>query len=112
MTDDAHFRSHREPYEVILGKGLLDTAGERLKEMLDPETAVIVADSHTGPLFREKLEKSLKNAGISNVLTYEFQAGEARKTPGPIFPCFPFWRTIPSPGRTACWPWAAVSWGT
>ena len=71
-----------EPYEVILGKGLLDTAGERLKEMLDPETAVIVADSHTGPLFREKLEKSLKNAGISNVLTYEFQAGEARKNAG------------------------------
>ena len=29
-----------EPYEVILGKGLLDTAGERLREMLDPETAV------------------------------------------------------------------------
>ena len=71
-----------EAYEVILGKGLLDSAGERLKEMLDPETAVIVADSHTGPLFREKLEKSLKNAGISNVLTYEFQAGEARKNAG------------------------------
>ena len=30
-----------EAYEVILGKGLLDSAGERLKKMLDPETAVI-----------------------------------------------------------------------
>ena len=28
-----------EAYEVILGKGLLNSAGERLKKMLDPETA-------------------------------------------------------------------------
>ena len=71
-----------EPYEVILGKGLLDTAGERLKKMLDPETAIIVADSHTGPLFRGKLENSLKKAGIPNILTYGFPAGEARKNAG------------------------------
>ena len=71
-----------EPYEVILGKGLLDTAGERLRKMLDPETAIIVADSHTGPLFRGKLENSLKKAGIPNILTYGFPAGEARKNAG------------------------------
>ena len=71
-----------EPYEVILGKGLLDTAGELLKKMLDPETAIIVSDSHTGPLFRGKLENSLKKAGIPNILTYRFPAGEARKNAG------------------------------
>lgn len=65
-------------YEVIIGTGILGSLGERCVSLLGKNRAVIVTDSNVAPLWLEKAEKSLKEAGIDTV-SFIFEAGEESK---------------------------------
>lgn len=65
-----------KPYEVLIGKGLL----QELPHLLDTDAKklALVSDSNVWPLYGKAVEESLKNAGF-HVLSYVFPAGEESK---------------------------------
>lgn len=65
-------------YEVLIGSGLLQKAGEAVKKVISPCKAAIVTDSTVVHLYEETVRKSLTEAGFS-VCTFVFPAGEASK---------------------------------
>lgn len=65
-------------YEVLIGSGLLQKAGEEVKKVISPCKAAIVTDSTVVHLYEETVCKSLTEAGFS-VCTFVFPAGEASK---------------------------------
>ena len=67
-----------ETYEVLIGSGLLQKAGEEVKKVISPCKAAIVTDSTVVHLYEETVRKSLTEAGFS-VCTFVFPAGEASK---------------------------------
>lgn len=66
------------PYRIHIGRGLLGEAGALCRGVNGGERALIVTDSHVGPLYAEDLEHSLRAAGFA-VDTFTFPAGEAHK---------------------------------
>lgn len=51
-------------YDVLIGRGLLDEAGERIRSVCDAETAVIIAGDRVWPLYGARLSRSLEKAGF------------------------------------------------
>ena len=66
-------------YDVLIGRGLLDEAGERLRAACRSETAVIVAGDCVWPLYGDRLQRSLEKAGF-RVLPIQIPHGEQHKT--------------------------------
>ena len=67
-------------YEILVGGGLLDRAGEQIRETLPGVCrVVVVTDSNVRPLYAAQLLSSLKSAG-AEVWLHEFKAGEENKT--------------------------------
>ncbi len=65
-------------YEILIGPGLLEQAGERIRPLTKAQRAVIVSDSHVFPLYGEALRRSLQAAGLT-VSEFVFPAGEEQK---------------------------------
>lgn len=65
-------------YDILIGKGLLDEAGERIRRHTDASRAVIVSDSNVFPLYGDRLLVSLRQSGMK-ADAYTFPAGEASK---------------------------------
>lgn len=65
-------------YDVLIGKGLLDRAGDEVQKRLHPAKAVIVTDSNVGPLYAAAVKRSLQAQGIQAAV-FTFPAGEAQK---------------------------------
>lgn len=65
-------------YEVLIGSGLLQKAGEAVKKVISPCKAAIVTDSTVVHLYEGTVRQSLTEAGFS-VCTFVFPAGEASK---------------------------------
>ena len=76
-------------YEVVIGTGILSTLGERCASLLGKSRAVIVTDSNVAPLWLEKAEKSLNEAGIET-LSFVFEAGEESKCKETLFELLEF----------------------
>ncbi len=65
-------------YPVLVGSGLLQEAGERLKSYLQGETLCIVSDDKVNALHGDWLEGSLQKVGY-RTCRFVFPAGEASK---------------------------------
>lgn len=66
-------------YEVVIGSGLLDTAGRRIREVLpNCAKAAVISDDNVAPIYLGRLEKSLKDAGFECV-SFIIPHGEASK---------------------------------
>ncbi len=65
-------------YEVHIGQGLLQGAGEKISALFPRSRAMIVSDDIVFPLYGEKLTASLKAAGI-DTSAFVFENGEERK---------------------------------
>lgn len=65
-------------YDVCIGSGLLAELGARVAALGKAQRVCIVSDSRVWPLFGEKAEASLKEAGFY-VTSFVFPAGEERK---------------------------------
>ncbi len=72
-----HVRTDPE-YDVVIGPGLLQECGARLKEVLPLCHMAVVTDSNVAPLYLERVESSLGRAGFQ-VSAYVFPAGEGSK---------------------------------
>ena len=66
-------------YDILIEKGILDSAGQLASEVIKPCTAAILTDSNVAPLYAERLESSLISAGFSTV-RYVIPAGEESKS--------------------------------
>ena len=73
-----HVKASRE-YDIRIENGCLKDAGERIKEVTGPCTAVIVSDDNVAPLYGGLLKDSLEKSGFS-VLEFTFPHGEQSKT--------------------------------
>lgn len=71
---------HTNPaYEIIIEDGCISQIGKRTKKLLPKaERAVLVTDTHVGPLYADSVRQSLEAAGIS-VSVKSFPAGEQSK---------------------------------
>lgn len=65
-------------YEILIGQGLLEQLGGRVKDLGKIQTVCLVSESNVYPLFGAQAEKSLKDAGLQ-VLSFVFPAGEESK---------------------------------
>lgn len=65
-------------YEVTIGSGLLDECGEKIKQTVACEKAAIITDSNVGPLYLDRVTKSLEKAGYKTD-SFVFKAGEESK---------------------------------
>ena len=72
-----HIKASRE-YDVLVERGLLDRAGELLKEVGTPGMAAIVSDDTVYALYGERTVKALEKAGY-RVHSFTFPAGEGSK---------------------------------
>ena len=65
-------------YEVLIGSGLLQKAGEAVKKVISPCKAAIVTDSTVVHLYEETVRKSLTEAGFS---VLQSQSAEHKEQP-------------------------------
>ncbi len=67
-------------YDVVIGRGLLSQAGQRIAPLIRGRNAVIISDSNVFSLYGQAVQKSLESAGFA-VNTAVFTAGEENKNP-------------------------------
>ena len=67
-----------KPYDVLIGSGLMEQAGEMIARVISPCRAAIISDDTVDALYSEKVEKSLQKAGFSVCKTH-FRHGEENK---------------------------------
>lgn len=65
-------------YDILIKKGLLDKAGELVKDVLDAKKLLLVSDTNVYPIYGDKIKHLLEQAGYQ-VITYVFSAGESSK---------------------------------
>ena len=66
-------------YDVMIGAGILDRAGELLGQIMAPCKAAIITDDVVQGLFAQRVEASLQGAGFTTE-TLAFPHGEPHKT--------------------------------
>ena len=66
------------PYDILLGDGLLDQAGERVAALFAPCRVAIVTDDTVAGLYGARVRRSLEAAGFATSL-FAFPAGEPSK---------------------------------
>lgn len=69
------------PYEVTIGRGLLDTVGWQAAGQWKGRSAAVVSDSTVAPLYLNRVKDSLERAGF-RVHSFVFPAGEDQKNGG------------------------------
>ena len=65
-------------YNVHIGKGLLENAGEIISEVIAPCKAAIISDDKVLPLYGKKVRENLEKSDFS-VVEYTFKNGEESK---------------------------------
>ena len=69
------------PYEVTIGRGLLDTVGRQAAGQWKGRSAAVVSDSTVAPLYLNRVKDSLERA-VFRVHSFVFPAGEDQKNGG------------------------------
>ena len=70
-------------YDVLIGDGLLDKAGELCRDVIGDCRICVITDDTVNELYYERLEASLKSAGYSPIC-FTFPHGESSKHIGTI----------------------------
>ncbi len=67
------------PYEILIERGLINNAGDYIKNVTRAKKAVIISDTNVVKIYGEKVKSSLEKSGFdTSVFVYE--AGEKSKT--------------------------------
>lgn len=66
-------------YDIKIENGILNQAGELIKEIINPCRVAVVTDSNVGPLYAQKLLDSLSSAGFQPYVA-TVPAGESSKS--------------------------------
>ncbi|MFR2157141.1 MAG: 3-dehydroquinate synthase family protein [Evtepia gabavorous] len=80
-TGHDHRHGRPRPYEVTIGRGLLDTVGRQAAGQWKGRSAAVVSDSTVAPLYLNRVKDSLERAGF-RVHSFVFPAGEDQKNGG------------------------------
>jgi 3-dehydroquinate synthase len=70
-------------YDIAIDPGLIDQAGTLLAERLGERRVVIITDTNVGPLYADRLDAALRQAG-HQTRTITVAAGEASKSYGQL----------------------------
>ena len=70
-------------YDILIGPGLVDSAGAQIASRLTTPRAFIITDTNVAPLLGDRLAASLDGAGIHHE-TIVLSPGEATKSFGPF----------------------------
>ena len=73
-----HVNASRQ-YEVLIGAGLLDQVGARLRALTEAKTAAVLVGENVFPLYGGRLIRSLENAGF-RVIHHVITPGEQSKS--------------------------------
>ncbi len=73
-----HVPAPSRAYDVLVGRGLIERAGELCRDVLPGRRAAVVTDTNVGPIYAKALEKSLEAAGFATV-RHVIRSGEASK---------------------------------
>src|SRR5690348_18385249 len=65
MTETVRVDLAGRPYDIVVGPGLLTTAGERIKPLMAGRQAVVVTDANVAANHLEGVRKSLDAAGVA-----------------------------------------------
>ncbi len=68
-TDILSVELGERSYEIHIGQGLIDRAGELMTPLMRSRRAYVVTDDHVAPLFLDRLAASLDRAGIQHAET-------------------------------------------
>lgn len=79
MTERTIKLKTSESYDVIVGKGILKTCGDRLKSFSKAKKIAVITDDNVDPIYGGETEKSFSEAGFE-VCKYVFPHGEESKT--------------------------------
>ena len=79
MESVLKIRGAAQAYPALIGQGLLNRLGQRVRKYLRCETCAIVSDSNVGRLFANRIKRSLRSAGFEPILV-TIPAGEKSKT--------------------------------
>jgi 3-dehydroquinate synthase len=74
---EIHGAAHR--YSVLVGSGLIERLGNRVGKVLRDRSCAIITDGNVGPLFADRVKRSLISAGFYPILI-TIRAGEKSKT--------------------------------
>jgi 3-dehydroquinate synthase len=69
----------RNRYEIIVGDGILDRAGELIREILPPAKCAIITDANIAPLYCEAVVTALRETGF-HPTAVTVPAGEVSKS--------------------------------
>ena len=65
-------------YEIRIGRGLLQGAGEQIRAVTDAKKVMLVSDDAVWPLYGDAVRRSLETAGLT-VCSFVFPHGESSK---------------------------------
>jgi 3-dehydroquinate synthase len=79
-VETVRIRAGGSVYPVLIGEGLLDGVGERVRHDLKATAAVVVTDRTVGPLHGPALRRSLRRGGLRVAAWIEVSPGERAKS--------------------------------
>jgi 3-dehydroquinate synthase len=69
----------RNPYEIIVGNGILDRTGEFVRKILAPAKCAVITDTNIAPLYCDAMVAALRDAGFRPMVV-TIPAGEKSKS--------------------------------
>ncbi len=79
MNKKVTVKGVKKPYDILIGKDILNIIPDKIKEITKAKTVVIITDDIVDGLYSQKVLKILQNAGF-NTLKFVFPHGENHKT--------------------------------
>ena len=76
-------------YDILIGGGLLDKAGELIAKAIPNRRAAVITDDNVDALYGERLMKSLESVGIS-AAKFVFPHGESSKSHATLLKIYDF----------------------
>jgi 3-dehydroquinate synthase len=72
-------RAGRSAHDLIVGAGLLNETGARVRSVMQAECCTLISDTNVAPLFGDRIKRSLESANFQPTLI-TIPAGEKSKT--------------------------------
>ncbi len=79
MNKKVTVKGVKKPYDILIGKDILNILPDKIKEIMKAKTVVIITDDNVDKLYSQQVFKMMESAGF-NVLKFLFPHGENHKT--------------------------------
>lgn len=79
MNKKVTVKGVKKPYDIIIGKGILNIIPDKIKELTKAKTVVVITDDNVDRLYSDIVLDMLKDTGL-NAIKFVFPHGENHKT--------------------------------